>query len=170
MRVHVHLDDSVVARLDARVGARGRSRFVEGAVRRALDDAEAWDLMRSAIGSIDARGTTGTRMSQPGSPTSVAPTRAASADRVANLLDTTVLIDLLRGRPGAIAGLESLARARERPFTCAVNLEELYRGLRPSEEDAAARLAGGLRLAPLGRAEGALAGSWRPSTPLAGRR
>lgn len=100
-------------------------------------------------------------MSQPGSPTSVAPTRAASADRVAILLDTTVLIDLLRGRPGAIAGLESLARARERPFTCAVNLEELYRGLRPSEEDAAARLAGGLRLAPLGRAEGALAGSWR---------
>ena len=56
MRVHVHLDDSVVARLDARVGARGRSRFVEGAVRRALDDAEAWDLMRSAIGSIDGAG------------------------------------------------------------------------------------------------------------------
>ncbi len=56
MRVHVHLDDAVVARLDARVGARGRSRFVEGAVRLALDDAEAWDLMRSAIGTIDAEG------------------------------------------------------------------------------------------------------------------
>lgn len=80
---------------------------------------------------------------------------------MAILLDTTVLVDLLRGRPGAIAGLESLARAGERPFTSAVNLEEVYRGLRPSEEDAAARLADGLRLAPLGRVEGALAGSWR---------
>ncbi|HEY7178327.1 MAG TPA: PIN domain-containing protein [Gaiella sp.] len=77
------------------------------------------------------------------------------------LLDTTVLIDLLRGRPGAIAGLEALARSGERPFTSAVNLEELYRGLRPREEDAAASLASGLRLAPLARAEGARAGSWR---------
>jgi Arc/MetJ family transcription regulator len=56
MRIHVHLDDAVVARVDARVGARGRSRFVEGAVRRALDDAEAWDVLRSAIGSIDDEG------------------------------------------------------------------------------------------------------------------
>ena len=100
-------------------------------------------------------------MPQPGSRASVVPTPGASADRVPVLLDTTVLIDLLRGRPAAIAGLESLARSGERPFTCAVNLEELYRGLRPNEEDAAATLASGLRLAPLGRAEGALAGSWR---------
>lgn len=53
MRLHVHLDDALVERLDARAGERGRSRFIEAAVRRALDDADAWDLMRSAVGTID---------------------------------------------------------------------------------------------------------------------
>ena len=53
MRLHVHLDDDLVERLDARSGERGRSRFVEDAVRRALDDADAWDLMRSALGTIE---------------------------------------------------------------------------------------------------------------------
>lgn len=52
MRIHVHLDDELVERLDARVGARGRSRFIEHATRRALDDEERWALIRSAIGSI----------------------------------------------------------------------------------------------------------------------
>ena len=43
MRIHVHLDDALVEQVDARVGARGRSRFVADAVRRALDDdAAAW--------------------------------------------------------------------------------------------------------------------------------
>lgn len=84
-----------------------------------------------------------------------------SVERVAILLDTTVLIDLLRGRGGAIAALEVLADAGERPFTCVVNVEELYRGLRGQEEPAADKLVAGLRLAPLGRAQGALAGRWR---------
>ena len=84
-----------------------------------------------------------------------------SVERVAILLDTTVLIDLLRGRGGAIAALEVLADAGERPFTCAVNVEELYRGLRGKEEPAADKLVAGLQLAPLGRAQGALAGRWR---------
>jgi predicted transcriptional regulator len=56
MRVHVHLDDEIVDRLDARAGERGRSRFVEAAVRQALDDADAWDMMRSALGTIDDEG------------------------------------------------------------------------------------------------------------------
>lgn len=87
---------------------------------------------------------------------------------MAVLLDTTVLIDLLRGRGGAIAALEVLANAGERPFTCAVNVEELYRGLRSDEERSADRLVGGLQLAPLGRAQGALAGSWRRDHAAAG--
>lgn len=78
------------------------------------------------------------------------------------LLDTTVLIDLLRGRAFAVSGIEELERVGERLLTSVVNVEEIYRGLRgPRERAAAARLLEGLRLAPLGRVEGALAGAWR---------
>ena len=77
------------------------------------------------------------------------------------LLDTTVLIDLLRGRPGAHERLSALRHAADRPHTCAVNVEEVTRGLRPNERDAAERLFGGLRIVPLLAAEGRLAGEWR---------
>jgi predicted nucleic acid-binding protein len=76
------------------------------------------------------------------------------------LLDTTVLIDALRGRPAA----ERLRRLRwqeDVPFVCAVNVEEIARGLRPHEQAAAARLLNGLVIAPLGRREGEQAGHWR---------
>ena len=77
-------------------------------------------------------------------------------------LDTTVLIDVLRGRPGTGAGISELEQSGDRVFTSVVNVEELVRGLRGSgEEEAAARLLGGLRLAPLGREEGEQAGRWR---------
>jgi predicted transcriptional regulator len=52
MRIHVHLDDELVQRLDARVGSRGRSRFVERATRLALEDEERWALIEQGIGAI----------------------------------------------------------------------------------------------------------------------
>ena len=76
------------------------------------------------------------------------------------LLDTTVLIDVLRGR-GAVDRLRSLRQAGDNPFVCAVNVEETVRGLRPGEEEAARRLFAGVRVAPLGRQEGWAAGEWR---------
>ncbi|MGH2786699.1 MAG: PIN domain-containing protein [Actinomycetota bacterium] len=76
------------------------------------------------------------------------------------LLDTTVLIDALRGRAAA-QRLLALRRSREAPFVCAINVEEVTRGLRPEEEDRARSLLDGLRVAPLGRREGELAGTWR---------
>ena len=79
------------------------------------------------------------------------------------LLDTTVLIDVLRGRSGTVGRLRRAAEARETLWTCAVNVEETVRGLRPSEADAAQLLFDGLRMAPLGREQGALAGEWRRS-------
>lgn len=79
---------------------------------------------------------------------------------MAILLDSTVLIDALRGRPVAQRLLEFEA-THERVYICAVNAEEVERGVRPSERAAAHRLLGGLRVAPLGVAEGALAGVWR---------
>lgn len=48
------------------------------------------------------------------------------------LLDTTVLIDALRGR-GAAHRLRRLRRDGDVPFACAVNVEELWRGPGPTK-------------------------------------
>lgn len=76
------------------------------------------------------------------------------------LLDSTVLIDVLRGRPAA-RRLLALRDTGELPFLCAVNAEEVERGVRPEEVAAASLLFAGLRPAPLGVPEGVLAGQWR---------
>ena len=76
------------------------------------------------------------------------------------LLDTTVLIDALRGRPAA-QRLVSLRRTGAEPWTCVISVEEIWRGLLPGEEPQARRLFNGLRMAPLGVAEGMRAGAWR---------
>ncbi|UQX10032.1 PIN domain-containing protein [Candidatus Mycobacterium methanotrophicum] len=76
------------------------------------------------------------------------------------LLDSTVLIDALRGRPAADR-LRALRRRGDEPWTCAISVEEIWRGVVPGEETAARRLVRGLRCAPLGAAEGVLAGGWR---------
>lgn len=76
------------------------------------------------------------------------------------LLDSTVLIDALRGHAAAerVAGLR---RSGTEPWACVVSVEEIWRGLREGEARHARRLFSGLRLAPLGVAEGIQAGSWR---------
>jgi len=56
MRVHITLSDELVSELDRRVGARGRSAFIAGAVREALEDERRWELIESAVGSIDDQG------------------------------------------------------------------------------------------------------------------
>jgi predicted nucleic acid-binding protein len=76
------------------------------------------------------------------------------------LLDTTVLIDVLRGRAGA-ERLRGLRNAAQIPWICAVNVEEVMRGAFPEEEAATLRFLYGLHLAPLGRPEGERAGRWR---------
>jgi predicted nucleic acid-binding protein len=76
------------------------------------------------------------------------------------LLDTTVLIDALRGKPAA-GRLRELRSLGALAYTCAINVEEIFRGLRPGEERAVSSLFDGLRLAPLGRPEGEQAGAWR---------
>jgi predicted nucleic acid-binding protein len=77
------------------------------------------------------------------------------------LLDTTVVIDLLRGRAEAVQRLRALREAGDRPCICAVNVEETVRGLRPAESEPASRLFRGLRVVPLGEREGRQAGEWR---------
>lgn len=76
------------------------------------------------------------------------------------LLDTSVLIDVLGGRPAA----ERLRRRRVlgiTAFTTAVNVEEVYRGLGPAEEAAAEDLFEWLRVVPLEHAEGRRSGEVR---------
>lgn len=76
------------------------------------------------------------------------------------LLDTTVLIDALRGRPAADR-VRALRKRGDVAYTCAVNVEEVVRGLRPFEREQALRLLRGLRPAPLTPTEGTQAGDWR---------
>ena len=76
------------------------------------------------------------------------------------LLDTTVLIDFLRGKP-ATKRVLSLRSRGDHPCTTGVNVEEVARGLRLSESDAAMQLMRGLLVLPLGLAEGWRAGEWR---------
>ncbi len=76
------------------------------------------------------------------------------------LLDSTVIIDALRGRPAA-ARIAGLRRTGVEPWACVISVEEIWRGLRQEEQPVARRLFRGLRLAPLGLAEGVMAGTWR---------
>lgn len=85
------------------------------------------------------------------------------------LLDTTVVIDLLRGRPEAARRLRALRDAGDRAYVCAVNVEETARGLRPADEEPARRLFAALRIAPLGEPEGWQAGEWRRRFAAQGR-
>lgn len=78
------------------------------------------------------------------------------------LLDTTVLIDALRGRAAADR-VRALAADDGPPFVCAINVEEIWRGARPAEEKTIERMLAALRIAPLGAEQGRVAGSWRRS-------
>lgn len=76
------------------------------------------------------------------------------------LLDSTVLIDALRGRAAA-SRLAGLRRTGTEPWVCAISAEEIWRGIQTNEETVARRLFNGLRVAPLGTSEGIRAGQWR---------
>lgn len=85
------------------------------------------------------------------------------------LLDTTVIIDLLRGRPNTVERLRSLREAGDTVHACAVNVEETVRGLRPTEFEPARGLFAGLRIVPLRESEGWNAGEWRREFATRGR-
>lgn len=76
------------------------------------------------------------------------------------VLDTTVLIDHLRGRPAAERVL-ALAERGITAATTAINVEEIVRGLRPGELEAARHLVDGLVILPVTAEVAWLAGTWR---------
>jgi hypothetical protein len=53
-RTHVILSDDVLAAIDRRVGARGRSRFLEEAAREKLDRSDLADALVAATGILSA--------------------------------------------------------------------------------------------------------------------
>jgi predicted nucleic acid-binding protein len=85
------------------------------------------------------------------------------------VLDSTVVIDLLRGRADTRERLRSLHLAGDEPYTNAIVALEVSEGLRPRERDAATGLFEGLATAPLGIGEGRLAGWWRQRYQRRGR-
>ena len=76
------------------------------------------------------------------------------------LLNTTVLIDCLRGKP-AVERVNALLARGDTLCTTPVNVEEIIRGLREPETAVVDQLFDGLRAVPVGRAEGWQAGVWR---------
>ena len=67
-----------------------------------------------------------------------APARYASASPAAALtgvlLDSDVIIDVLRGRPETVAQLGRLETFGTPTYTCAVSVAEIFAGVRPGEE------------------------------------
>jgi hypothetical protein len=56
MRVHINLDQRLVAQLDRKVGRRKRSAFIAETIRRALDDQRRWDDIVASLGKIADEG------------------------------------------------------------------------------------------------------------------
>jgi hypothetical protein len=56
VRLHITFPDELVAELDRRAGARRRSAYIVAAVQDALEDERRWELIESAIGSVQDTG------------------------------------------------------------------------------------------------------------------
>jgi len=56
MRLHIALDDELVAELDRRAGPGKRSAFVAQLIRRGLDYERRWDDIEAALGGISDTG------------------------------------------------------------------------------------------------------------------
>lgn len=76
------------------------------------------------------------------------------------VLDSTVLIDLLRGR-GAVQRVLGLRTVGDVPATTAINVEEIVRGLRPQEISRARVLIAGLVVLPVDADAAWASGEWR---------
>ncbi|MCL1693952.1 MAG: ribbon-helix-helix domain-containing protein [Actinomycetia bacterium] len=52
MRLHILLDDDLVAEIDRRAGERKRSDFIARIVRDAIDDENRWDEIEAGLGVL----------------------------------------------------------------------------------------------------------------------
>jgi Arc/MetJ-type ribon-helix-helix transcriptional regulator len=56
MRLHITLEDDLVAELDDLVGPGKRSAFITASIRKALDEARRWDGILDSLGSLPGDG------------------------------------------------------------------------------------------------------------------
>ena len=56
MRLHIALDDDLVAEIDRRAGARRRSAFIGELIQRGLEDERRWDDIEAALGGLSDTG------------------------------------------------------------------------------------------------------------------
>ncbi len=56
MRLHISLDDGLIAELDRRAGRGHRSAFIAQTVERALQDERRWEEIETALGAVEDRG------------------------------------------------------------------------------------------------------------------
>ena len=56
MRMHIELEDTLVAQLDDLAGPRGRSGFVRSAIERAIREELRWADLQAAAGGIEDSG------------------------------------------------------------------------------------------------------------------
>ena len=56
MRLHIALNDDLVAEVDRRAGPRRRSAFIAELIQRGLDNERRWDDIETALGGLPDRG------------------------------------------------------------------------------------------------------------------
>lgn len=74
------------------------------------------------------------------------------------LLDTTILVDVLRGHERAVAYVEALS---DPPVVSVITVGELYAGVRSDEEDELARFLSVFRVVPVNKDIARQGGYWR---------
>ncbi|HME13783.1 MAG TPA: type II toxin-antitoxin system VapC family toxin [Candidatus Acidoferrum sp.] len=85
------------------------------------------------------------------------------------MLDTSVLIDVLRRRRQRREALEGLVIAQHSLFTTALNVAELYAGMRPGEERQTEALLAGLECLDVAGSAARLAGALKNRWARRGR-
>jgi predicted nucleic acid-binding protein len=85
------------------------------------------------------------------------------------LLDTSILIDVLRHRKQRREWLAELVRGGHTLSTTTLNIAEIYAGMRPAEESRTEALLGGLDLYELNGASARLAGRLKNTWARKGR-
>lgn len=83
------------------------------------------------------------------------------------VLDSTVIIDYLRGRP-VVERLDALERTGDVVGTTAINVEEVVRGLREGESSSAGRFFRGLVVLSVDAQVAWRAGTWRREFAMRG--
>lgn len=85
------------------------------------------------------------------------------------LLDTTVLVDVLRGKQGRRKLLADLIRAGHTLATGAINIAEVYAGMRPAEAQATSEFLSDLDCFPVSVAIAQRAGTLKYAAPRRGK-